>query len=179
MHFARRHLLSTRTLATKHATVVVPRLRNSSRTTNYRPFSTTLRSHQQQQEQPQLLSQSQYLSIVDSTINQIAHTLEDMADDERFNDFEDEKGEVDITVNEGVLSVHCGSEGTFIISRQTPTQQLWLSSPVSGPWHYTYNRETASWVCTKGELPFFDRMDEELSKVFQLEIKVPRNRPNK
>ena len=29
-----------------------------------------------------------------------------------------------------------GDKGTFVLNKQTPNRQLWLSSPVSGPWRY-------------------------------------------
>ena len=127
------------------------------------------------QQQATTLSHSQYVSAVESTIENISHRLEDMADDGELSGFEELSGEVDISVSEGVLSVVCGDEGTFIISRQTPTQQLWLSSPISGPWHYTFDQDKGDWKCTKGDMPFFDRMDKELTDMLNIEVKFDRN----
>lgn len=41
----------------------------------------------------------------------------------------------DVEFSDGVLSVQT-SRGTFVLNKQAPKLQLWLSSPVSGPAHY-------------------------------------------
>ena len=41
----------------------------------------------------------------------------------------------DVDVADGVLNVNT-SVGTFVLNKQAPKLQLWLSSPVSGPAHY-------------------------------------------
>ena len=35
-----------------------------------------------------------------------------------------------------MLSVRLGARGTFVVNKQTPNRQLWLSSPISGPFRY-------------------------------------------
>jgi frataxin-like iron-binding protein CyaY len=44
----------------------------------------------------------------------------------------------DIVSADGVVNLRLGSRGTYVLNKQTPTRQLWLSSPVSGPWHYEW-----------------------------------------
>ncbi|XP_018792975.1 PREDICTED: frataxin homolog, mitochondrial [Bactrocera latifrons] len=52
----------------------------------------------------------------------------------------------DVTYGDGVLTVKFGNEyGTYVINRQTPNKQIWLSSPTSGPKRYDF-------VSTKGQL---------------------------
>jgi frataxin len=69
---------------------------------------------------------------------------------------------------DGVLQIQLGNNGTFIVSRQTPSRQLWLSSPVSGPWHFTYDNEKDDWICTKGKDRFWDRMNKEISPILKI-----------
>ena len=46
----------------------------------------------------------------------------------------EEWSEADPTLADGVLTVKLGGKfGTYVINKQTPNKQLWLSSPVSGP----------------------------------------------
>ena len=46
----------------------------------------------------------------------------------------EEWSEADPTLADGVLTVKLGGGyGTYVINKQTPNKQLWLSSPVSGP----------------------------------------------
>ncbi len=138
---------------------------------NCRFFSFSIRQCNQEGNQ---FTQSQYLSTVNNTINNIAHQLEDMSDEGLFGKFEEDHGEIDVTNSDGVLNIKCGDRGTFVISRQTPSHQLWLSSPVSGPWHYSYEHTSGEWKCTKKDLNFFDRMDKELSLVLNMRIQLRR-----
>jgi frataxin len=40
----------------------------------------------------------------------------------------------DVSYSMGVLTVKAGaSVGTYVINKQTPNRQIWLSSPMSGP----------------------------------------------
>ncbi|XP_076239260.1 frataxin [Calliopsis andreniformis] len=47
--------------------------------------------------------------------------------------------EADVSYGDGVLTVKFGdSYGTYVINRQTPNKQIWLSSPKSGPKRYDF-----------------------------------------
>jgi len=45
-----------------------------------------------------------------------------------------------------VLNVVVGDQGTFVLNKQAPNLQLWLSSPVSGPLRYYYSCEGTAWL---------------------------------
>lgn len=34
---------------------------------------------------------------------------------------------------QGVMTIDLGDHGTYVINKQAPNKQIWLSSPVSGP----------------------------------------------
>lgn len=42
----------------------------------------------------------------------------------------------DVACSGGVLTLETTSRGTFILNKQAPNVQMWLSSPISGPHHY-------------------------------------------
>ncbi|XP_034174852.1 frataxin [Osmia lignaria lignaria] len=47
--------------------------------------------------------------------------------------------EADVSYGDGVLTVKFGNlYGTYVINRQTPNKQIWLSSPKSGPKRYDF-----------------------------------------
>ncbi|XP_071865619.1 frataxin [Bombus fervidus] len=47
--------------------------------------------------------------------------------------------DADVSYGDGVLTVKFGnSHGTYVINRQTPNKQIWLSSPKSGPKRYDF-----------------------------------------
>lgn len=39
-----------------------------------------------------------------------------------------------------------GTRGTFVLNKQTPNQQIWLSSPISGPLRYDFSYDARAWV---------------------------------
>jgi len=57
-----------------------------------------------------------------------------------------------------------------VVSRQTPARQLWLSSPISGPWHYDFCVNELDWKCTKQSIRFWDRMQQELSNTLDQQV---------
>lgn len=44
----------------------------------------------------------------------------------------------------GVLTLSLTPHGTYVINKQPPNQQIWISSPLSGPMRFSYNEGT--WV---------------------------------
>jgi len=51
----------------------------------------------------------------------------------------------DITCADGVLTIRLGRHGTYVVNKQTPNRQLWLSSPVSGPKRYSFAAAAGQW----------------------------------
>lgn len=41
-------------------------------------------------------------------------------------------------VQAGVLTLHFPPHGTYVLNKQPPNRQIWLSSPVSGPKRYDW-----------------------------------------
>ena len=66
-----------------------------------------------------------------------SETLESINDrfSELFEDYQSLAGG-DTALSDGVLTVKLGAHGTYVLNKQTPNQQIWLSSPVSGPYRY-------------------------------------------
>lgn len=56
---------------------------------------------------------------------------------------------VDAELQGGILTVE-GDAGTWIVNKHAPTRQIWLSSPVSGAWHYALDATTGRWQDTRG-----------------------------
>ena len=60
-----------------------------------------------------------------------------------------------------VLNVSVSSLGTFVINKQSPNKQLWLSSPVTGPFRYDYCASTASWVNSSDRHPLLSILADD------------------
>jgi len=85
------------------------------------------------------LSVEAYHSIVSLTLESVQEVYEEEADD-------DPALAMDVEYADGVLNVVVGDHGTFVLNKQAPNLQLWLSSPVSGPLRYYYSSEAVAWL---------------------------------
>ena len=59
--------------------------------------------------------------------------------DSLVEDIEDQDQEckIDIDLNDGILTLITDS-GTFVINKQSAAKEIWLSSPISGSYHFAY-----------------------------------------
>lgn len=60
----------------------------------------------------------------------------------------DARGDIDIELQDGVLSITLPSGRGYVLNKHAPTRQIWLSSPISGGLHF--NREGDRWVARDG-----------------------------
>ena len=78
-----------------------------------------------------------------------------------FNEVDD----TDVTLASGVLNVNLGrKEGIYVINKQTPNEQIWLSSPVSGPSRFDFCPEKKAWVYTHTGQTLHNLLNEEISR---------------
>ncbi|KAI8470984.1 MAG: frataxin [Monoraphidium minutum] len=70
----------------------------------------------------------------------------------------------DVEYSSGVLTVKLGRHGTYVINKQTPNRQIWLSSPVSGPFRYDY-AGPHRWVYARDGREMHQQLDAELTQL--------------
>ncbi|RKU44754.1 Mitochondrial chaperone Frataxin [Coniochaeta pulveracea] len=99
----------------------------------------------------------------------------------KFEELQDAREDVDVEFSAGVMTVNFGPEvGTYVINKQPPNKQIWLSSPKSGPKRFDWciigdgqnqKAETAvgEWVC--------GRDGSTLSRIFLDELDVDLGMP--
>ncbi|KAL3426615.1 mitochondrial iron uptake protein [Phlyctema vagabunda] len=78
---------------------------------------------------PAELSQSEYNELADTHMDVIVAKLEDLQED---------REDVDVEYSAGVLTLVFPPLGTYVINKQPPNKQIWLSSPISGPKRFDY-----------------------------------------
>lgn len=82
----------------------------------------------------------------------------------------------DLSLDTGVLTVSISDRQVFVVSKHKPTQQLWLSSPVSGAWHFRplpIEESALQWTSTKDSSVFFPQLlEQELSAIFNQIIEL-------
>lgn len=100
----------------------------------------------------QKLTSNEYHKVSNDAFEQMVDELDMFFEDNKIL-------EAEITEEAGSLEINC-SEGTYVINKQAPTKQIWLSSPISGPKRFDYHN--GRWICL--------RDGEKLSNLLQNEI---------
>lgn len=81
----------------------------------------------------------------------------------------------DVEFSQGVLTITLGPTGTYVLNTQTPNRQIWMSSPMSGPWRYAWNPDGKQWISTRDGHPLAKRLTTEFSDVFKEPVAITFN----
>jgi frataxin len=82
----------------------------------------------------------------------------------------EDNADVDVDCDGSVLTVELDDGRTFVVNRNRPLRQIWLSSPVSGASHYDWKKTDECWMGTKGEGRLDERLAREVSETTGAEI---------
>ncbi|KAL7041035.1 hypothetical protein ACKWTF_000590 [Chironomus riparius] len=75
----------------------------------------------------------------------------------------------DVNYSDGVLTVKLGGDyGTYVINRQTPNRQIWLSSPISGPKRYDWIN--GDWIYKHDGVSLHALLQQELEKIMSVPV---------
>lgn len=111
------------------------------------------------------LSEAAYEKLADETLDSLAEYFEDLTD-ESFTG-----ADYDVVFSSGVLTVKVGGDhGTYVINKQTPNKQIWLSSPTSGPKRYDWTGER--WVYAHDGISLHQLLCKEFSIIFNRDIDI-------
>ncbi|POR38902.1 Frataxin-like protein, mitochondrial [Tolypocladium paradoxum] len=75
------------------------------------------------------LSDSKYHELADAYLDAVLA---------KFEQLQDSREDVDIEFSAGVMTITVANKGTYVINKQPPNRQIWLSSPISGPKRYDW-----------------------------------------
>jgi len=78
----------------------------------------------------------------------------------------------DVEYHAGVLTLNLGEKGTFVINKQPPNKQIWLSSPLSGPKRYDYDQTHRVWFYGRDQSTLSDLLDTELKVLMGIAVRV-------
>jgi len=114
---------------------------------------------------PADITEDNYHAVADEYLDKLLTRLEKL---------QDEREDVDVEYSAGVLTLAIGSdEGTYVINKQPPNKQIWLSSPKTGPKRYDYvvfgegqhekqDTATGDWVYLRDGSTLNDLLAEEI-----------------
>ncbi|KAJ2477927.1 Mitochondrial matrix iron chaperone [Coemansia sp. RSA 2320] len=112
------------------------------------------------------LSDSAYYEESSEALERLTECLEDLGDQMEIDDY-------DIEYSSGVLTLKLGSKGTYVINKQPPNKQIWLSSPVSGPERYDFDSTLGAWFCRHKDESLGALLNRELSAALGAKITMP------
>ena len=94
-----------------------------------------------------------YVALADEALDTIL---------EKADELSDERDDVECELSSGVLTLKT-PEGTWVLNKQVPNRQLWLSSPLSGPCRYEYDGE--KWTHTRDGSSLAELLERELGLI--------------
>ncbi|KAI0479390.1 hypothetical protein GGR56DRAFT_634763 [Xylariaceae sp. FL0804] len=138
--------MATRSVAARSATAAVSR---AARVAMPRPtglpmpsvfrsaFSTSSRVARPLSFTSDELQKAAPVKLTDDLYNELADDYLDILLG-RFEELADDNPEIDVEYSAGVMNIKFPDLGTYVINKQPPNKQIWLSSPKSGPKRYDY-----------------------------------------
>lgn len=104
-----------------------------------------------------------YHQISDETLEDLNEKLEEVLED-RYD-----KG-ADVALSNGVLTVVVDDQNTYVINKQTPNKQIWLSSPISGP--KRFDLVEGQWIERNSKIDLKKLLSKELSTLLKNHVDV-------
>ncbi|CAK6433975.1 unnamed protein product [Pipistrellus nathusii] len=112
---------------------------------------------------PGSLDESTYERLAEETLDALAEFFEDLADKPYTCE------DYDVSFGSGVLTIKLGGDlGTYVINKQTPNKQIWLSSPSSGPKRYDWTGK--NWVYSHDGVSLHELLAAEMTKAFKTKL---------
>ena len=121
-----------------------------------------------------------YHQVADTTLESVQDALdalfESMPPQHNSSSAGGEGGDFEVSYASGVLTIVMPPHGTWVLNKQTPNQQIWWSSPLSGPRRYEY--ENDQWVYTRSDsgddgssvISLGQTLKDEIRQLYQLEL---------
>lgn len=78
----------------------------------------------------------------------------------------------DVERQEGTLAITLPDGRQFLLNRHAVTRQLWLSSPLTGGWHFDWNADKNSWVATRAEAELLALLTAELAQALGRRVEI-------
>ncbi|KAL3509564.1 hypothetical protein ACH5RR_028965 [Cinchona calisaya] len=105
-----------------------------------------------------MLKEDEYQKLANSTIHDLLEKLEEYGDSIDIDGY-------DIDYGNEVLTVKLGDMGTYVINKQTPNRQIWMSSPVSGPSRFDWDHDAQAWIYRRTRANLLDILESELEQL--------------
>ncbi|KAK6459404.1 Frataxin-like protein [Scheffersomyces xylosifermentans] len=105
------------------------------------------------------ISINEYNTISEEYLESLADSLEDLSEN---------YPQIDCELSHGVMTLTIPPNGTYVINKQPPNKQIWLSSPISGPKRYDLIQ--GKWVTLRDGSSLTALLAEEVSSAVGAEV---------
>lgn len=102
---------------------------------------------------------SAFADLAEETLERLFDALDSAIGDNADVDFEN-----------GIVTVELEDGRQYVINRHAASQEIWVSSPLSGAAHYAFDQEVATWRSTRGGDVLRQSLQRELRQLFGAEI---------
>ncbi|XP_040369068.1 frataxin, mitochondrial isoform X1 [Rosa chinensis] len=110
-----------------------------------------------------VLQEDEFHKLADSTIHDLQEKFEGLLGQE-YGDSVQVDG-FDIDYGNEVLTLKLGDLGTYVLNKQTPNRQIWLSSPVSGPFRFDWDRDAEAWIYRRTKVKLLTLLESEMEQL--------------
>ena len=91
--------------------------------------------------------------------------LEDLTDQLESLSEDDPSFISSVDAAQGVVEFDLENVGTYVINKQPPNKQIWLSSPISGPFRFDYDSIKDNWVSLRDDnLDLLGHLNKEIKE---------------
>lgn len=97
------------------------------------------------------MEDTKFKQLADETIQNLSDSIEDA----------DKDYQLDVDLLDGILNIELPDGGQYVINRHDASMQIWLSSPISGASHFSYNE--GQWISSDNR-NFIEVIKSEIDK---------------
>ncbi|MCO5586811.1 hypothetical protein L7F22_040754 [Adiantum nelumboides] len=105
-----------------------------------------------------LLDERDFHKFADELLHHLQERFDELGEECDLDGF-------DVDYAEGVLTIKLGRSGTYVINKQTPNRQIWLSSPISGPARFDWDMKDHRWVYRRTKVEIFGLLEKEVQEL--------------
>ncbi|GLU06555.1 hypothetical protein SLE2022_235800 [Rubroshorea leprosula] len=105
-----------------------------------------------------VLQEDEFHRLANSSIHHLLEKFEEYGDTVQIDGF-------DVDYGNEVLTLKLGASGTYVLNKQTPNRQIWLSSPVSGPSRFDWDHNAQAWVYRRTKANLLTLLEAELEQL--------------
>jgi frataxin len=108
------------------------------------------------------MDSSAFETIADAALADLQAKIEAALDD----------ADPEVELRGGILTVILDDGSQFVINKHSPTRQIWVSSPIGGAAHYSWDDAAKVWRSTRSDAELRAALAADLAQASGLAVKL-------